>query len=200
MSSIYIRFASPTESAALGIVGSLIIAFFSRSLTLDSFFESCIGAVKTTTMILLIMAGAGLLTHAVAFAGIPQALAEFVIEHNLVGWKLLAVLVVIYILLGCFLDGISIIVLSAALVLPLVAASGYDLLWFGMILTILIEIAQITPPVGFNLFVVQSISDKHIGTITSAVFPFFIMMLVSIVLLTLFPNLITWLPQQMYGG
>lgn len=195
--SIYAGVATATEAATLGVVGSLLIALVSGSLSWDSFLKSLYGATRTSCMIAFILAGASFLTTAMGYSGIPRALALWIDSMHLSPYVLLFALMLLYLVLGCFLDGISMVVLSTAIVTPMVQAAGIDLLWFGIFLTIMVEVAQITPPVGFNLFVVQGITKLDIFFIARAVFPFFILMLIMIALLMMFPEMATWLPKTM---
>ncbi|MFA5522338.1 MAG: TRAP transporter large permease subunit [Castellaniella sp.] len=195
--SIYMGVATATEAATLGVVGSLIVALVAGSLTWESFQASLYGAMRTSCMIAFILAGAAFLTTAMGFSGIPRALAHWIDAMGLSPYALLAALTVLYLILGCFLDGISMVVLSTVVVIPMVQQAGIDLLWFGIFLTIMVEVAQITPPVGFNLFVVQGIANEDIWTITKAVLPFFLLMILMVVLLTLYPEMATWLPTTM---
>lgn len=195
--SIYSGVATATEAATLGVVGSLLIALVSGSLTRETFMQSLYGAMRTSCMIAFIMAGAAFLTVTMGFAGIPRALAAWINTLGLSPYALLFALALLYLILGCFLDGISMIVLSTAVVIPMVQSAGIDLIWFGIFLVVLVEIAQITPPVGFNLFVVQGITQRDIAYISRAVLPYFLLMLVLLVLLTIFPSIVTWLPDTM---
>lgn len=195
--SIYAGIATATEAATLGVVGSLIIAKISGGLTKESFLKSLYGATRTSCMIAFILAGAAFLTTSMGFSGIPRALALWIDEMNLSPYALLFALMVLYLVLGCFLDGISMVVLSTSVVIPMVQQAGIDLIWFGIFLTIMVEIAQITPPVGFNLFVVQGITGRDIFYIARAVLPFFLLMLLMILLLTWYPAMATWLPTTM---
>ena len=195
--SIYTGVATATEAATLGVVGSLIIAAFSGGLTWDTFLQSLYGATKISCMIAFILAGAAFLTVTMGYAGIPRALASWIDTLGLSPYALLFALMILYLILGCFLDGISMIVLSTAVVIPMVQAAGIDLIWFGIFLVIMVEVAQITPPVGFNLFVVQGITQRDIFYIARAVLPFFLIMLFMIVILTAFPEIATWLPRTM---
>ena len=195
--SIYTGFATATEAATLGVVGSLIIALVSGGLTWETFKKSLYGATRTSCMIAFILAGAAFLTTAMGFSGIPRALASWIDSMGLSTNALLAALVILYLILGCFLDGISMVVLSTVVVIPMVQAAGIDLLWFGIFLTIMVEMAQITPPVGFNLFVVQGLTQRDILYISKQVLPFFLLMVLMVVLLTAFPEMATWLPRNM---
>ncbi len=192
--SIYSGIATATEAAALGVVGSLLLSLWQRSLTRASFAASVIGSVRTTAMIMLILMGAGFLSLAMGFTGIPRALAEAIGSWNLGPLELIAILTVFYIVLGCFLDGLSSIVLTMAVIEPMVRAAGFDMLWFGVYLMIVVEMAQITPPIGFNLFVLQGMTGRDMGFIARASFPMFLVMCLFVVVLVTFPGLATWLP------
>ena len=183
--SIYAGVATATEAAALGVVGALVIALFSGSLNVKSFYESLAGATRTSCMICFILLGAAYLTNAMSFSGLPADLAAWISSIGLSNYALIAALTVFFIILGCFLDGISIVVLTTSVVLPAVTAVGIDPLWFGIYLVFVVEMAQITPPLGFNLFVIQGLTGKNILEISKMVVPFFIIMLIATVLITL---------------
>jgi C4-dicarboxylate transporter, DctM subunit len=193
--SIYSGIATATEAAALGVLGSLILSALQRSLSWESFSTSVLGSVRTTSMIMLILMGAGFLSLAMGFTGIPRALAEGIGSLNLSPIALIAILTVFYIVLGCFLDGLSSIVLTMAVIEPMVRAAGFDMIWFGVYLMIVVEMAQITPPIGFNLFVLQGMTGRDMGFISKASFPMFLVMCAFVVVLVMFPGLATWLPQ-----
>lgn len=190
LGSIYGGFATPTEAATIGVVGALVLAAVSRSLTWASFMESLMGAVRTSCMIAFILAGAAFLSIAMGFTGVPRVLASYVDAWNLSPFALIALLTVLYIFLGCFLDGVSMMVLTAAVVLPMVQKAGIDLLWFGIFTVIVVEMAQITPPVGFNLFVLQGMTGRDILKVTKAAMPFFALMLLGILIITLVPEIV----------
>jgi tripartite ATP-independent transporter DctM subunit len=191
--------ATATESAAFGVLGSLVIAGVGRSLTWQNFWQGLVGATRLSCMIMFILAGAAFLTKTMAFTGIPRELAEAVAAAQLSSYSLIAVLVVVYLVLGTALDGISMIVLTSAVVLPLVQKAGFDLIWFGIFIIILIEIAEITPPVGFNLFVLQNMTGIDSNRIARATVPFFVCLLVAIALITLFPAIVTSVPDALMG-
>ncbi len=195
--SIYGGFATATEAAAVGVVGALVLAAAQRALTWQSFRESLLGATRMYCMIALILAGAAFLTLAMGYLGLPRALAEFIQSLGLPEWGLLLALALFYIVLGCFLDGISIIVLTMGVILPTVQAAGIDLIWFGIFVTIVVEMAQITPPVGFNLFVLQGMTGRQIPYIARVTAPMFVLMCMALALIYFFPALVTWLPGQM---
>jgi len=191
--------ATATECAAFGVLGSLAIAWWSGSLSRASFATSLMGATRVSCMIMFILAGAAFLTKTMAFTGIPRELSAWVDSLGLHPFALMAALAVLYIVLGTALDGISMIVLTAAVVLPMVQKAGFDLVWFGIFVVLLVEIAEVTPPVGFNLFVLQNMTGKDSNTIARAALPFFAMLVVAIALITVFPQIATWLPDAVMG-
>ncbi|MBF7051790.1 TRAP transporter large permease subunit [Halomonas sp. KAO] len=195
--SIYAGLASPTEAAAVGVVLSLLLARFQGTMTRRVFSDALLGAVRTSTMIAFILAGASFLTAAMGFTGLPRDLAAWIGTLELSPWMLLAALTLLFILLGCFLDGISVVVLTTSIMLPMVEAAGIDLIWFGIFLVIVVEMSQITPPVGFNLFVLQGMTGRNILSIAWAALPFFFLMLLGVVLISLFPEIVTYLPTAM---
>ena len=191
--------ATATECAAFGVLGSLGIAAWGRSLTWSNFTEALMGATRTSCMIMFILAGAAFLTKTMAFTGIPRELAEWVDAMQLSPYALIGALVLIYLVLGTALDGISMIVLTSAVVLPMIQKAGFDLIWFGIFIVLLVEIAEVTPPVGFNLFVLQNMTGKDSNIIARAAIPFFICMVICIALITLFPQIVTILPDLVMG-
>ena len=195
--SIYTGFASPTEAATLGVIGALMLSALQRSLTLEMLKTSLMGTVKTTSMIMLLLTGSAFLTLAMGFTGLPKALALWIGGMDFSAWMLIAVLTGFYILLGCFLDGISMIVLTMAVIEPLVRDAGIDMIWFGVFVVLVGEMALITPPIGFNLFLVESMIGRGIGFVSAATLPMFVMMLIGVALLTVFPDLALWLPEAM---
>ncbi len=195
--SIYGGLATPTEAATIGVIGALILSALTGSLTWENFIEALMSAMRTSCMIGFIIACAAVLTIAVAFVDIPRALATWVDTFHLSSYALLTVLALLILVLGCFLEGISIIVLTSSVMLPMVKAAGVDLLWFGIYIVILIEAAQITPPVGFNLFVLQSITGKDILTVTKAAIPYFFVMMALLALIIVFPQIVLIGPQLM---
>ncbi|WP_286785299.1 MULTISPECIES: TRAP transporter large permease [Pseudomonas] len=197
--SIYSGLATATEAAAVGVAGSLLIAACSGSLSAKTFSASLMGAVCTSCMIFFILLGAAYLTSAMSFIGLPSALADWIIARQLPPYALLLALTLFFIVLGCFLDGISIILLTTAVVLPAVGAAGIDLMWFGIFVILVVEMAQVTPPVGFNLFVLQNLTGKDLWTTARVTFPFFLLIVLAAVLITLFPQIVLLLPQAMKG-
>jgi tripartite ATP-independent transporter DctM subunit len=191
--------ATATESAAFGVLGSLVIAAASRTLSFRSLSTSLLAATRLSCMIFFILGGAASLTRTMAFLGLPRQLAEWVGGLGLHPYALIAALTVLFILLGTALDGISMILLTAAVVLPLVKKAGFDLVWFGIFVVLLVEIAEVTPPVGFNLFVLQNMTGRDSNRIARAALPFFGLLVVGIALITLFPGLVTWLPNVLLG-
>ncbi|HSB72357.1 MAG TPA: TRAP transporter large permease subunit [Candidatus Methylomirabilis sp.] len=194
LGSIYTGVATATEAAVLGVVGTLVLSFVLRSLTWEAFRGSVVGAFRTSCMIGLIIAGAAFLTVSIAFTGLPRLLAAWVIGLGLSKGMLIAALTVIYLIMGCFVDGISIVVLTASVFLPTIRAAGIDMVWFGVFLVLVSEMACVTPPVGFNLFVIQSLSGRSIGWTARAALPFFFLMVAMVAILTAWPVLATWLP------
>ena len=192
-------YATATECAAYGVVGALALAAWGGSLAWGNFWEGLMGATRSSCMIMFILAGAAFLTKTMAFTGIPRELAEWVNAMQLSPIALIAVLTVVYLILGTALDGISMIVLTSAVVLPMIQKSGFDLIWFGIFIVLLVEIAEVTPPVGFNLFVLQNMTGKDSNTIARAALPFFGCLVVCIVLITVFPQIVTYLPDAVMG-
>ncbi len=195
--SIYVGIATATEAASLGVVGALILSFFQKSLNKETFKLSLLGATKTSCMIAFILAGSSFLSLAMGFTGLPRGLAIWIQEMNLSPYVLILVLTIFYIILGMFLDGISAVVLTMAIIEPMIRQAGFDMIWFGVFLVIVVEMAQITPPVGFNLFVLQGMANKDMGFIARSAFPLFLLMIIAVVVIIIFPNIALWLPEQM---
>ncbi len=200
MGSIYFGWATATEAAVFGVVGALALSACGGTLNRASFSASLMGAVRLSCMINLILAGAAFLTKAMAYSGIPAAMATWVGSQGFSPFMIIFCLTVIYLVLGCFIDGISMIVLTASVVLPIIAATGFDLIWFGIFIVLVVELAQITPPVGFNLFVLQGLTGQSMMTVARNTLPFFFLLLVAVALVTIFPGIITWLPNTMFGA
>ncbi|AWX99102.1 C4-dicarboxylate ABC transporter permease [Marinomonas primoryensis] len=197
LGSIYGGITTPTEAAAIGVTGALILAACTGSLSRHSFMESLLGAVKSSCMIGFILVGAHFLTLAMGFLGIPKALAVWIAGMSLSPMELILYLTVLFVILGCFLDGISVVVLTVAVILPMVQAANIDLLWFGIFIVLVVEMSQITPPVGFNLFVIQALTGKNILYVAKAALPFFLLIGVAILLISIFPEIVTYLPTTM---
>jgi tripartite ATP-independent transporter DctM subunit len=197
LGSIYAGIATATEAAAVGVVGSLVLSAFQGTLTWASFRDALMGATRLYCMIALILAGAAFLTLSMGYIGLPRHLAEWIAELGLSRFELIAVLALFYIVLGCFLDGISMVVLTMGVIMPTVTKAGIDPIWFGIFIVLVVEMAQITPPVGFNLFVLQGMTGRELPWVARVTLPMFIVMVFAVLLLYWFPGLATWLPGQM---
>ena len=197
LGSIYAGIATPTEAAALGVLGALIFAFINRQMNLKILFECLKSAVKTNAMIMLIVIGAGFLSRVMGFLGIPAALTQAIIGMNLSPYLLMLLLGCVYIMLGCLLDGFSIVLMTLPIALPMVVAAGFDPIWFGIYLILMVEVSQITPPVGFNLFVIQGLTGEPVINIARYALPFFFLMLFTTAILTIFPQIALFLPELM---
>lgn len=195
--SMYGGYATPTEAAAFGVVGALVLAALQGSLNLGTFVDSLLGATRTSAMIALILMGAAFLSLSMGFTGLPRALAGWIAEFNLSPIALIAALTVFYIIIGMFLDGISAVVLTMAIIEPMIRAAGIDLIWFGIFIVVVVEMAQITPPIGFNLFVLQSMTKHDITYIAKTALPMFAIMVLMVAILVAFPGLATWLPERL---
>ena len=195
--SIYTGVATAPEAASLGVVGALILSYFQKSLTLETFKSSLLGATKTSCMIAFILAGSTFLSLAMGFTGLPRNLAIWIQSMELSPYVLILVLMIFYIILGMFLDGISAVVLTMAIIEPMIRQAGFDMIWFGIFLVIVVEMAQITPPVGFNLFVLQGMANQDMGYIARSAFPLFLLMVLAVILVVIFPEIALWMPEQM---
>ena len=190
--------ATATECAAWGVMGSLAIAWYHGMLSWESFFQSVMGATRVTCMIMLILAGASYMSTSMAYTGVPQALAAWVGHFNLSPYALIAALTVMYIVLGTALDGISMIVLTTAVVIPMIKAAGFDLVWFGIFVVLVVEMAEVSPPVGFNLFVLQTMSGKDSNFVAKASLPFFFLLVLAVAIITVFPSIVMVLPRMAF--
>lgn len=195
--SIYSGIASPTDAAAVGVLLTLILSWYTGSLNRKTFMDALIGATKTSCMIAFILAGAAFLTVAMGFTGIPNMLAEWIGAMHLSTYALIAALTLFFIVMGCFLDGISVVVLTTSVIMPMIDKAGIDPLWFGIFLVFVVEMAQITPPVGFNLFVIQGLTGLDILKVAVAALPFFVLLMVGLVIIVAFPQIVTFLPGLM---
>ena len=195
--SIYTGIATATEAASLGVVGALVLSYFQKSLTKETFRASLLGATKTSCMIAFILAGATFLSLAMGFTGLPRNLAIWIQGMELSPYVLIFVLMIFYIILGMFLDGISAVVLTMAIIEPMIRQAGFDMIWFGIFLVIVVEMAQITPPVGFNLFVLQGMANKDMGFIAKSAFPLFLLMIFALIIIIFFPEIVLWMPEKM---
>ncbi len=200
LGSIYAGVATATEAAAIGVVGALAISGAQGSLSRETFFGSLMGATRLYCMIALILAGASFLTLSMGYIGLPRHLAEWIGGLGLSQFWLIVMLMIFYAILGCFLDGISMVVLTMGVILPTVEKAGIDLLWFGIFIVLVVEMAQITPPVGFNLFVLQGMTGKQLTWIARVALPMFWLMVVAVLLIYFVPSLVTVLPRMMVGG
>jgi C4-dicarboxylate transporter, DctM subunit len=197
LGSIYVGIATATEAAAVGVVGALVLSALQGSLNWQTFKDSLLGGTRLYCMIALILAGAAFLTLSMGYIGLPRHLAEWIASLGLSQWQLLLAFGIFYVVLGCFLDGISMVVLTIGVVMPTVVKAGIDPLWFGIFVVLVVEMAQITPPVGFNLFVLQAMTKREIGWIARVALPFFFCMAAAIVLVTVFPQIVTALPKAL---
>ena len=195
--SIYTGVASPTDAAALGVLLATVLAALSGNFGTKAFMEALMSATKTSAMIAFILLGAAFLSISMGFTGIPRNLAAWIATFELSPYALLAVLTVFFVILGCFLDGISVVVLTTSIILPMVEAAGIDPLWFGIYLVLVVEMSQITPPVGFNLFVIQGLTGVNILRVAMAALPFFFLLLFGALIITVFPEIVTYLPNAM---
>ncbi len=197
LGSIYGGVATPTEAAALGVFGATLFAFINRRMNPKIFFQCLVGAVKTNAMIMMIVVGAGFLSRVMGFLGIPATITRTITELDLSPYILMILLGGFYVLLGCLLDGFSIVVMTLPIALPMVTLAGFDPIWFGIYLILMVEVSQITPPVGFNLFVIQGLTGEPIVKIARYALPFFFLMLLTTAILTVFPNIALFLPNLM---
>jgi tripartite ATP-independent transporter DctM subunit len=199
LGSRYGGIATPSESAAVGVLGAVIVAALQGGLTLRAMRDIAIGAVMTCSMIAMILLGASILGSAAAFLGIPRAVADFVASMGLSPFMLIVALIVFYLILGCFLDGFSMIVMTLPIVLPIVKQAGFDPIWFGIFLVLVVEMSQITPPVGFNLFVIQGLTGDGLGYIARVTLPYLVIMVLFTLVITVFPQIALWLPNMLAG-
>ncbi|HJV86094.1 MAG TPA: TRAP transporter large permease subunit [Noviherbaspirillum sp.] len=197
LGAVYSPWVTPTEAAAVGVLGSLILSAVQGSLTRRTFMESLMGATRLYCMIALILAGAQFLTLSMGYLGLPRHLAEWIGSLGLSNFMLIMALMVFFIILGCFLDGISMVVLTMGVILPTIEKAGIDLVWFGIFIVLVVEMAQITPPVGFNLFVLQGMTRKQVPWIAKAALPMFFLMVAAVALVYFVPGLVNWLPDSM---
>ncbi len=198
--SLLLGWATATECAAWGVLGSLAIAWWHGALTRDAFWASIMGTVRVNCMIMLILAGASYMSTSMAYTGIPAALASWVDSFQLSPYALIAALTVMYIVLGTALDGISMIVLTTTIVIPMIKQAGFDPVWFGIFVVLVVEMAEVSPPVGFNLFVLQTMSGKDSNTVARAALPFFFLLVVAVAIITVFPDIVMVLPRMAFPG
>jgi tripartite ATP-independent transporter DctM subunit len=203
--SMYMGLATPTEAAAIGVIGAMVLAMAQGSLTWATFSESLMGAVRTSAMVAFILMGAAFLSLSMGFTGLPRALAEWIASMHLSVFTLIAALTVFYIVIGMFLDGISSVVLTMAVIEPMVNIPafqelGFSMIWFGIFVVVVVEMAQITPPIGFNLFVLQGMTRHQMGYIAKTALPMFLIMVLMVAVLVAWPDLATWLPETARQG
>ncbi|PIE68178.1 MAG: C4-dicarboxylate ABC transporter permease [Deltaproteobacteria bacterium] len=196
LGGIYSGIVTPSEAAAVGVAGTFILIAIMGSFSWKIILESAMGAVKTSAMVCSILVGAAFLSTAFGYLHLPAELVKLIKMLELSPYMLLIILVGFYIVLGCFLDGISIIVMSLPITLPMIVAAGFDPIWYGVFMVLMIELAQITPPVGFNLFILQGLTGRPIGSVVAAAFPFFILMCIAVLLLSIFPIIVLWIPNS----
>ncbi|MCC8432675.1 TRAP transporter large permease subunit [Reyranella aquatilis] len=197
LGSMYGGLATPSEAAAVGVLGALAVAGVQRELSKAALKAIAVGSVQTCAMIALIVLGASILGSAAAFLGIPAAVAEFVKSLGLSSFMLIVALIIFYLILGCFLDGFSMIVMTLPIVMPIVKAAGFDPIWFGVFLVLVVEMAQITPPVGFNLFVIQGLTEDGLGYIARVTLPYLAIMVLFTMVIAIFPDIALWLPRYL---
>jgi C4-dicarboxylate transporter, DctM subunit len=197
LGSIYVGIATATEAAAIGVVGALVLSWVQGSMNWASFKDALMGATRLYCMIALILAGAAFLTLSMGYIGLPRHLAEWIANLGLTPFWLICMLTIFYIILGCFLDGISMVVLTMGVIMPTVIKAGIDPIWFGIFIVLVVEMAQITPPVGFNLFVMQGMTGRQLPYIARVTLPMFMLMVVAVLIVYFFPAIVTWLPTQM---
>ncbi|WP_313136653.1 TRAP transporter large permease [Paracoccus jeotgali] len=193
LGSIYSGIATPSEAAAVGVLATVLLVLAMRKLTVEVMIDAAMSAVRTSAMVCTILVAAAVLSTAIGYAHIPQELVAIIQKMELHPYALLLLLAVFYMLLGCFLDGISIIVMTLPITLPLIVQAGFDPIWYGVFLVLMVELATMTPPVGFNLFIIQALTRQPIGKVARAALPFFLLMVLGVVLISLFPGIALWL-------
>ena len=198
LGSIYTGLATPSEAAAVGVAGTILVTVVLRQLTWQIFKDSLMGAVKLSCMVCIILVAAAFLSTAMGYLHIPAEIARFIATLGLSPYALLFILAIFYIILGFFLDGISIVVMSLPIALPLIVQAGFDPIWFGIFLVLMVELGQVTPPVGFNLFVLQGLTRHSIGRVAYAALPFFLLMCIGVVIVTIWPEIALWLPGVLF--
>jgi C4-dicarboxylate transporter, DctM subunit len=197
LGSIYTGIATPTEAASLGVLGAIILAVYFKSFSFEIMKNALLNTIKTSVMISFIIIGAGFLSQVIGFLGIARAISEYITTLGLSPMMLILIIGIMYIILGMILDGISIVVMTLPIVLPIIVLAGFDPLWFGIFLVFMVELSQITPPVGFSLFIIQSISGEKIEYILKATLPFFLLTIAAVVIITYFPQIVQFLPNYM---
>jgi C4-dicarboxylate transporter, DctM subunit len=195
--TIYGGVATPTEAATIGVLGALALSLLYGSLTWSNFVQSLVGATQTSCMIAFILAGASFMTIAMGYTGIPRAAAGLITSYQLSVYGLLAALTVLYVILGFALDGISMVVLTSSVVQPMIRQAGVDPVWFGIYIVLLVQVAELTPPVGFPMFIMQMMTGRSLTYVSRAALPFFFLLLVGTAIIIVFPDLVTYLPNRM---
>ncbi|WP_417607482.1 TRAP transporter large permease [Primorskyibacter flagellatus] len=193
LGSIYTGIATPSEAAAVGVLATVLLVLVMGKLTVEVMVDAAMSAVRTSAMVCTILVAAAVLSTAIGYAHIPQELVAIIQKMALHPYALLLLLAVFYMLLGCFLDGISIIVMTLPITLPLIVQAGFDPIWYGVFLVLMVELATMTPPVGFNLFIIQALTRQPIGRVARAALPFFLLMVLGVVLISVFPAIVLWL-------
>ncbi|MEQ8443027.1 MAG: TRAP transporter large permease subunit [Alphaproteobacteria bacterium] len=199
LGAIYSGLATPSEAAAVGVIGTLVVAGGMGQLSLSMLKESLLGAVKSSAMVCSILVAAAFLSTAMGYMHVPQDVASAIAAMDIGPFGLIVILAVFYVVLGLFLDGISIVVMSLPITLPPIIAMGFDPIWFGVFLVLMVELGQMTPPVGFNLFVLQGLTGIPVNRVAVAAAPFFILMIVGVAIITVFPEIALWLPDLLFG-
>lgn len=197
LGSIYAGWATPTEAAAIGVLGAAILGLITRCLTFKTFVDCLVGSVKTNCMVMLILIGASFFSVVLGFLGLPKWISATIVSYGVGKYAVILLITCVYLILGCLIDGYSMIVMTVPMFLPLVQAYGMDPLWYGIFVVILVQIANITPPIGFNLFLVTGLAEKNIGFISKAVMPFIAIMVFFTILLTVFPQIVLFMPSMM---
>lgn len=197
LGSIYSGFATPSEAAALGVFGSIVVAGLLGDLNWKNLIESMKGTINTSVMICFIIVGASFLSVAMGYLHLPATIATYIGSLELSPYFLILLFTLFYIILGFFLDGISMIVMTLPITLPLAVQAGFNPVWFGIFLVLVIEAGQITPPVGFNLFVLQGLTKEPLEKIVLAAIPFFLLIMLAIIIVTFFPDFVLYLPNLM---
>ena len=197
LGSIYAGWATPTEAAAIGVLGSAVLGIVTGGITFKVFTQCLVGTVKTNCMVMLILIGASFFSVALGFLGLPKWLSATLVAHGATKFEVILLITCVYLFLGCLIDGYSMIVMTVPMFLPLMQEYGMDPLWYGIFVILLVQVANITPPVGFNLFLVTGLANRSIGFISRAVLPFIAVIIGFIGLITLFPEIVLFLPRLM---
>lgn len=195
---IYAGVMTPTEAAGIGAAGAMVIAALYRCLSWDVVRRSLLDTLRTNAMILLIVVGAQIMSFALVSAGIPRAIVASINALQASPTLVLVLVCTMYLVLGCLVDALSLMLLTLPVVFPVMVAAGYDPLWFGIVLVLLLEIGLVTPPVGLNLFVIQGLAKADLSDVAWGSLPYVMLLLFGVVMLAVFPELVLWLPRQMF--